>query len=225
MPFATRAGFIELWHSLSRESGEGIYELLERLYSDPSRAYHNLSHLESSFARLAAQNVNDDERKQIALAIWFHDAIYDTKAKDNEEKSAELFKNAALESGISKTLIAKVEEMILATKRHTAPAESSHALKLFMDIDLSILGAGAKEFADYDRAIRAEYSWVPGFVYFSKRRQVLKNFLKRPRLYYTQEMFTELEARSRVNLESATRRPAFVNYLLELKGKIFGKRP
>jgi predicted metal-dependent HD superfamily phosphohydrolase len=40
--------------------------------------------------------------EEVELAIWFHDAVYDTRRRDNEEKSAEWAEAFILQSGLSR---------------------------------------------------------------------------------------------------------------------------
>lgn len=81
-----------------------------------------------------------------------------------------------------------------------APAPGPGDEQLLVDIDLSILGAAQERFAEYDRQVRAEYQWVPGFVYKMKRRAVLGAFLARPCIYGTCHFSDRCEAQARANL-------------------------
>jgi predicted metal-dependent HD superfamily phosphohydrolase len=67
---------------------------------------------------------------------------------------------------------------------------------------LSILGAPAARFAEYERQIRAEYSFVPQALFAEKRRAILQTFLARPRIYSTVHFHHALEQRARANLAS-----------------------
>jgi predicted metal-dependent HD superfamily phosphohydrolase len=51
----------------------------------------------------------------VALALWFHDAVYDPQAKDNELKSAELFEQY-LAQDLSFDIVQKIKRWILARK-------------------------------------------------------------------------------------------------------------
>jgi predicted metal-dependent HD superfamily phosphohydrolase len=60
---------------------------LVRAHTAPDRHYHDLRHVET-LLRLAQDHAFAD-REAVEAAIWFHDAIYDTRRQDNEERSAE----------------------------------------------------------------------------------------------------------------------------------------
>jgi uncharacterized glyoxalase superfamily protein PhnB len=87
---------------------------------------------------------------------------------------------------------------VLATRHSAVP--SGRDEQVLVDIDLAILGAGPMRFAEYDRQIRQEYAFVPADTYRLKRREVLRAFLERPRLYATEPMHAALEELARRNL-------------------------
>lgn len=170
-----------------------FHELVAR-YSEPHRAYHTLQHIEECLREFDASRHLARDPVAVELAIWFHDAVYDTKAHDNEEKSAELVRVLKLPAGRED----RVRGMILATK-HAAVADDADT-RLLTDIDLSILGAAPARFAEYERQIRQEYSWVPEMVFTAKRGEILRGFLARPRIYGTDFFRDRLEAKARENL-------------------------
>src|SRR4051812_36368693 len=61
---------------------------LAQRYSEPHRHYHTLDHLLAMLDTLAALPLPAASQPAVQLAVWFHDAIYDPKASDNEERSA-----------------------------------------------------------------------------------------------------------------------------------------
>ncbi|MBO0724103.1 MAG: hypothetical protein J2P52_00765 [Blastocatellia bacterium] len=133
------------------------------------------------------------------FAVWFHDVIYDTRSPDNEEKSAEFAAEALARLGVPERTITVVREMILATKHHRGE-DLSWDVKVFLDLDTSILGAPEEIYNEYSRAIRKEYSWVPDVLYREGRTKVLSNFLRRERIYHTEEIRTKYEAQARHNI-------------------------
>ncbi|HKQ78176.1 MAG TPA: hypothetical protein VJ810_31040 [Blastocatellia bacterium] len=143
-------------------------------------------------------------RDAVYFAVWFHDVIYDTKRSDNEEKSAEFAAEALASLGVPEQTTAIVQEMILATKSHSG-ANLSWDTKAFLDLDTSILGAPEEIYKEYRSAIRKEYSWVPDIVYRKGRTKILKDFLERERIYYTEEIRARYELQARHNIEEEVR--------------------
>ncbi len=95
----------------------------------------------------------------------------------------------------------RVYELVMATRHTSVPAAGD--AQLLVDIDLSILGADAQRFAQYEQQIRAEYAFVPEELFRTKRKEVLQSFAARPRIYGTDHFHAALEARARVNLAQA----------------------
>jgi predicted metal-dependent HD superfamily phosphohydrolase len=72
--------------------------------------------------------------------------------------------------------------------------------EIVVDVDLSILGAAPERFEEYERQIRAEYRWVPGFLFRRKRAKILQEFLARPRIFSTQTFIDRYEQQARANI-------------------------
>src|SRR5262245_19242521 len=64
------------------------FDALVAAYSEPARHYHNLEHLGEMFRVASRLATHADDATAVQLAIWFHDAIYDPRGKDNEARSA-----------------------------------------------------------------------------------------------------------------------------------------
>ena len=63
---------------------------LEAAYGDSTRGYHDLLHLAEVLEHVDELMADDDpSREAVLLAAWFHDAVYDGRA-DDEERSAQL---------------------------------------------------------------------------------------------------------------------------------------
>src|SRR5262249_39345515 len=88
-----RSFLLESWKCLTVDSpaceAGNIYEELARLYSSPNRAYHNLSHIDSLLDLSGPFETRVQHYDAVRFAIWFHDAIYETARKDNEQRSAD----------------------------------------------------------------------------------------------------------------------------------------
>lgn len=172
-----------------------LFAELAARYAEPWRAYHDLGHV------LDVLSVLDDvaltDPLAVTLAVWFHDAVYDPRANDNEERSAALAaeRSANLLGG---DWVRRVETLILATKRHEPTGDPDTAALL--DADLAILGASPARYDAYAAAIRREYAWVPDDAYREGRSRVLHGFLGRDRVYRTPRLFARFEAAARRNL-------------------------
>jgi predicted metal-dependent HD superfamily phosphohydrolase len=184
---------------------DGIITDLQRRYREPGRAYHNWRHIGELLAQFDSRAETIEHPFAFKLAILFHDAIYDPRASDNEAQSATLFETTMAETaGVDD--IACGRDLILATHKHTTSAVDRRFVadaELFLDMDLSILGATEARFDDYDAAIREEYSFVPIATYRERRAEILKTFLARPRLYLTDDYHHQLDERARANLRRA----------------------
>lgn len=173
-------------------------------YSKPDRHYHNLRHVAEVLRRLRQFKADAADYDILRFASWFHDAVYDTRRATNEEESAALAGQALNELRVPPVKIDLVRRLILATKRHEAEGDLPD-LGLFLDADLSILGAPEEIYFVYSEAIRKEYSWVPDDAYREGRLKVLTNFLRRERLYYTEPLVKRFEAPARRNLSNEIR--------------------
>ncbi len=178
---------------------DNSFQMLKDLYSEKGRFYHNLSHVKALLSLLESLKDKIQDHDAIRFAIWFHDAIYDTKRSDNEEKSAELASEILSRLNLKVEAIGYVRDLILATKDHNGRNLSEDA-RLFLDMDLAILGVEEEKYVNYSKAIREEYSWVPGVMYRRSRKKVLRSFIERERIYYTDEMYKRFEAQARVNI-------------------------
>lgn len=185
------------------ETAERWLGVLTRHYSAPGRHYHNLHHV-AEMLRLLGQLGRGANHDALRFAAWFHDAVYDTRSKTNEEESAALAERALGELGLPHEGVEAVRRLILATKRHDAEGDA-HDLGLFLDADLSILGSEEETYVAYSEAIRREYAWVPNAAYREGRLKVLTNFLARERLFYTEPLAARFESRARNNLSNEIR--------------------
>jgi predicted metal-dependent HD superfamily phosphohydrolase len=178
---------------------EGAFADLAARYSDRSRFYHNLDHLDEVLTTVSHLREQASNLAAVRFAAWFHDAIYDSRASDNEERSADLAVATLSRLQVSPELTTAVRRLILLTKQHRAAPDERDG-QVLLDADLAILGASPERYAAYSRAIHQEYAWVPEEQYRTGRRQVLEGFLRRERLYYLDAMYIALETQARRNL-------------------------
>lgn len=184
-----------------RAAADATWDALVKHYSEPHRAYHNLSHVMALLRHADSERAHIKRPEVVELAIWFHDVIYDTRAHDNELRSATWARHAMQAMQIDPDVIKAVEQCILATQKHEVPSLHVADLPFFLDLDLSILGAPEESYHRYSQVIRAEYDWVPEVEYRTGRSKILMNFAERPSLFFTPEMSDRFEAKARRNIE------------------------
>lgn len=176
---------------------------LGALYGGADRHYHNLVHI-GELLRFASEHRTEfADAEAVEAAIWFHDSIYDSRRKDNEQRSAALAAER-LAGRISAERMQRIAGMIEATARHEIPDIADEAARrdaaLFLDMDLAILGAPPAVFDDYERAVRREYAWVDEVAWRAGRRAVLASFLSRPHIFHTALFRGSHETQARENL-------------------------
>ncbi|TPM41728.1 hypothetical protein [Mesorhizobium sp. B2-3-4] len=176
---------------------------LSALYGAESRHYHGLAHIEAMLALAGEYREELGDPGAVEAAIWFHDAIYDSRAKDNEAQSAALAERL-LADRVDAARLKRVSAMILATATHQLPLfEDAAAMRdasLFLDMDLSILGAAPDAFDAYEHAVRREYDWVEEPMWRAGRGEVLKAFLGRAHIFHTEEFRRRFEPQAKLNL-------------------------
>lgn len=188
-----------VWRAVGGKAAGTLCEKLMRQYTEPHRAYHNLEHIGDCLKKLDRACVFVRDSRAVEIALWFHDAIYDTQTTDNEEKSAQLFEQNARRSGLPEAFISKVMRMIQATKHIDKPNDQDE--EILVDIDLSILGESDTIFARFENNIRTEYQQFSDREYRFGRKEFLKSFLKRPRIYGTDHFYGLYEQKARKNIE------------------------
>lgn len=164
---------IESYRLLSR------YNILDNIldrYDEPHRFYHNWNHIQYMLDLAKKRNILTDD---LYLAIIFHDIIYDPKAKDNEEKSAELFYSLIPND--------QIKLAILETKHHQS---SSKLSKMLCDLDLYNLHDDFDIFYNYAMNIFKEYQFVDFKIYKEERRKILESYNVEPTYIKAIEMFT-----------------------------------
>jgi predicted metal-dependent HD superfamily phosphohydrolase len=182
-------------------SNESLYQKLISCYLEPHRKYHTLQHLRECFSHLSEIKFLAAHPHEIEIALWFHDAIYDTRGKNNEEKSAHWAQTAIRANGLSQETATRVHTLIIATQHDALPMRGD--AELIVDADLGILAATPERYAEYETQVRQEYAWVPSLVYKRERGKILNAFLKRKNIYSTPYFQINHEERARENLRGA----------------------
>lgn len=178
---------------------ESDYRRVRRAWSGMSRHYHTLTHLEACLRELDGARHLAVRSGEVELALWFHDAVYRSWRRDNEQQSAELAARTLRTASIE--CVERIRQMVMATMHRDEDFAGDTAL--VVDIDLSILGQPPEIYAQFERAIRREYWWVTRARYVAGRSAVLKRFLGRSAIYQHDHFYEKYESQARANIAAA----------------------
>lgn len=192
------------WSALGTQPEPALFGHLLAAYAEPHRRYHTQQHLQECLGHLQGARGLAEHPGEVALALWFHDAVYAPDRHDNEPQSADWARQAVLAAGVAPVVADRIHALILATRHDAAPATPDEAL--LVDIDLAILGKAPGRFDDYERQVREEYAAVPEALFRSRRQAILEGFLRRPRLFSTAWFHDRLELPARRNLQRSLAR-------------------
>ncbi|OXB03223.1 HD domain-containing protein [Flavobacterium pectinovorum] len=170
---------------------------LKKAYSNKSRYYHNLTHINDM---VECFEIYADQLKfpnEVLFSIFYHDYVYKSSKKDNELKSAEYaVKILPKETNLNSKL---VFDMICATQLHQY--NEIEDINWLIDFDLKILARDWNEYQIYFEQIRKEYRIYPDFLYKPGRAKALKHFLEHEFIFQTKSFRDLFEEKARANIE------------------------
>lgn len=155
--------------------------LLER-YAEAHRHYHTVEHLTAILSTVDKLVMHATDAELVRLAAWYHDAIYDPRRDDNEERSAQLAESELTAARLPADRIAEVARLVRVTAGHDPAAADSDA-EVLCDADLAVLASPAPRYDSYVAAVRQEYAHVDNNDWQNGRGAVLRNLLARPQLF------------------------------------------
>ena len=176
-------------------------------YAETHRHYHGQAHVDALLRGLQDLQGRVASPHVLELAIWYHDAVYDPAARDNEARSAALLR-AEMTGLVDAACLSAAVLMVERTADHLLPADLPDRQVVdcayFLDLDLAILGAPPAEYDRYEADIAREYLPVFGAdAYRTGRREFLRGQLGRARLFHTEMFHAALDGRARRNIRRA----------------------
>lgn len=204
-----RAHWVRAAHACGIDAAAAAegYAELRRRYAESQRAYHSWAHLQHLFDQLAPAG----EELPIATcwAGFYHDAVYDPHARDNEAASAKLARERLNAWSVEALIVEKTARMIEASADHLlALTDDDTETARFLDADLSILGAAPEAYRAYAEAVRREYAFVPEAEFRAGRTAFLKKLLSAPKIFRTPTFAARLESQARANIGEELKRLA-----------------
>jgi predicted metal-dependent HD superfamily phosphohydrolase len=180
---------------------DSVFEDVRKHYGGPGRFYHSLDHIGAMLETVETLAAFARNLNAVKLAVWLHDVFYDSRASDNEERSAEYAERLCERTSIPEGRV--VSALIQKTKTHEAGDDPD--AQVLIDADLAILGTSESAYRTYADQIRQEYAWVPESDYRNGRRQVLERFLVKSRIFH---LLGHLEKPARRNIAAEIARLA-----------------
>ncbi|ALV47754.1 hypothetical protein MB46_17210 [Arthrobacter alpinus] len=169
------------WNSLMpEEPGLGV-SLLGR-WNEPHRNYHSATHLLAVLEALDLLTGRSAPRP-VALAAWFHDAVYNGTPSDEEDSA--VLAHMSLNGLIAADEVAEVVRLVQLTATHS-PSSEDTAGHLLCDADLAILGAAPAEYSRYLAGVRRDYAHVPDGDFTKGRAGVVRQLLALKPMFHTQ---------------------------------------
>lgn len=179
------------WTLIASRHDTNAFFVIDAAYREPQRGYHDWSHIIDLLSKLDSMKALAVRPDLIAAAIFWHDAVYLTRNADgllrpdaeNVRASAALFER---HSKFDKSDTDAVRDLIMATADHLNARATierypgfSRDLDLFLDLDLSSLGAPWPAFERNLARLRFEYAWVPEPLFCLGRLQMIETFAAR----------------------------------------------
>ena len=206
----TELGKVFEWHLIAINNTikpakvNALWQDIAVRYNETQRAYHSLQHIQQLFSQFEQINHHLNEPHLIALALYYHDVIYDPRRSDNELKSAE-YAIETLRCYLSEDQCQSIYALIMMTATHQmdtlAYEDKISDAAYLLDMDLSILGAPWSEYDQYAQAVRQEYVHVAKENYRVGRITVLEKLLAHSSLYLTAYYHKRLEKQARKNIK------------------------
>ncbi|WP_060875398.1 HD domain-containing protein [Myroides odoratus] len=194
---------IEFQHIVSQYSTDqnliqSYWLEIKKQYETVERYYHNLTHLKNILEELNEIRTEINDWEAILFSVFYHDIIYDARAQDNEEQSAQLAKERLTILQLPKSKTDLIVNQIIATKQHQKSTNSD--TNYFLDADLSILGKDWEQYKSYYQNIRKEYAIYPDDVYNQGRKKALTHFLTLTSIFKTPYFKEKYENQARLNI-------------------------
>jgi predicted metal-dependent HD superfamily phosphohydrolase len=175
-----------------------LMPIVAERYNAPGRHYHNWNHIVELFRLIHWHSLELNISQY--LAILFHDIVYVPGSTENEANSVNEMRWIAAGMFTGKELN-DAAIIILDTKTHVPTSFDS---RMVLDLDMAILG-NSKTHAEYDMAIRKEFSAYPDHEYYTGRKMFCEATLALPNIYWTMIFNNAYDAIAREYLKNSIR--------------------
>lgn len=182
---------------------EQIIKDIQHYYSEPHRSYHSWNHIIQGIKEF---NFIEDNKifkisSEMKIAWLFHDIVYlpfNNTLISNEELSLrflEFYNNKKMK--LSFELIEEAKKLIKSTENHKAYDENS---AIFLDVDMSYLGADYDIFLNIRKKVREEYSGISDIDFAKGTINFYETMLKKEKIFQSTYGLNKYEEKSRQNI-------------------------
>lgn len=192
--------FFETNNGRPHELVTRCWNQLYQHYRESHRHYHTLKHLSDLFMQLDSVRSMVSNIQLIEMSIFYHDIIYQPGSADNEERSAVISETVMRDMKWKERDVREVGAYIRSTKTHEPDTAvlNPDDLKLFLDLDLSVLGSDWDTYRVYSKNVMREFGNEQ--VIKLGRRSFMQKVLDRPFIFHTRYFRIKLEDRARANI-------------------------
>lgn len=188
---------------MSNPRAESIANVLFNSMYNEELHYHTPVHILEIFDFVDENKI--DLTPAQALAIWFHDAIYDAKnnlgGTDSNKQLSSLFAFSLLSPYVSKRMMTDIEFLIEETQYHLNENVHTMGADLVLDLDLYSFAMSDLYFIGCGHAIADEYRHVTYDAYNKGRLAFFKALNAKASIYRTPLFKEKFEATARENIE------------------------
>jgi len=179
-PGLDRDRFRALWKRCSAgaraNDGSTVFEQLLEHYREAHRFYHTPDHIRHCLEQFDMARDEMIDPDAVELALWFHDAIYETPGSDNELRSAEWFLLVAGDD-LREDLCKRVYAMIMVTVHPSEPSDTDE--QIVVDIDLSSFALPWERMQRDSEAVRREMQHMSDREFYAAQIRFLESLLNR----------------------------------------------
>lgn len=171
---------------------------LVEAYSENGREYHTLEHIE--FVIETIERFYPEAPAWVFWAAFYHDFVYDARAKDNEERSAVVAVAAAQRAGVPKDSISDMKRAIEMTAGHELASAQGFDVALLVG-DLMSLAIERETYVANTAKIRKEYAMFSDAEWARGRSAFIESYGSR-RIFPAEERFDEYEVVAHANMQA-----------------------
>lgn len=171
-------------------------DLLAR-YAESGRLYHTIDHIDHCLGQFDDVRADCIQADAVELAIWFHDAIYNFPAYENEKLSAGFFMQQS-DQVLDTDFRNDVAALVIATEHVEVPEDPDQ--RILVDVDLSSFGLPWEKFAADGKNIRRELHYLSDAEFYKGQIAFMQSLLGRDRIFNTAHFYDAYESVARDNV-------------------------